>query len=398
MNFELNIRQKTLRDSVRRFTEQSYDFAERAALLANRRIGGQENWRVFAENGWLAAALPKEYGGLGGGVRETALIAHEFGRALVVEPYLGCAVLAAQTIVAAATPQQLQRHVPELANGRSRIALAYSEPQSRGLPEHIAVRAVRVPDGYTLHGRKTLVLGGVQADRFVVSAVAGELPVLLIVDAASAGLTITALELHDGNQAAQLSFDDVFVPGLDVLGKPANALAALRRGLAHGTAALCAELVGTMERAIELTADYLKTRSQFGGPIGRFQALQHGLADMAAEMELSRSMLFALLSAVDHGDEEAVSRAVSQAKSLVGRAAKSVCGQAIQMHGGIGMTEQCPIGHYFKHAVVADILLGSSDSHDGLRAQALEHTLKTAELRWYELLPVWWTAKQATPA
>jgi alkylation response protein AidB-like acyl-CoA dehydrogenase len=148
-----------------------------------------------------------------------------------------------------------------------------------------------------------------------------------------------------------------------------------------------------MERAIEITAEYLKTRIQFGRPIGKFQTLKHRLADMATEMELARSMLFALMVAVDGGDKGIIQRLVSQTKSLVGRAAKNICGQAIQMHGGIGMTEAYPIGHYFKRAVVADIILGSSDSHNGLRAKELENTLKTAELRWYELLPVWWSGQ-----
>ena len=395
MNFELGVEQSILRDSVRRFAERDCSSNDRNAFRDYAAKHKGDNWRILAENGWLGAALPEEYGGVGGSVFETALIAQEFGRALVVEPYLGCGVMAAQTILAAAAPHQQARYLPDLVSGRRRIALAYSEPQSRGMPEPIMLQAERVPDGYTLHGRKSLVLGGTNADCFVVSAIAGEQPVLLLLDAASPGLIVTALELHDGNQAAQLSFEAVFVPGEALLGKPENALAALRHGLAHGTAALCAELVGVMERAIEMTADYLKTRVQFGVPIGKFQSLQHRLADMAAEMELARSMLFALLLAVDEGDEETTRRAVSQAKSLVGRAAKHICGQAIQMHGGIGMTDGHPIGRYFKRAVVADILLGSSDSHDGQRAEALERTLKTAELRWYELLPLWWTAKQS---
>lgn len=395
MNFELSAEQKILRDSVRSFTERNYSFNDRKAFLDDAVKHKRDNWHIFAENGWLGASLPEEYGGIGGSVVETAIIAQEFGRALVVEPYLGCGVMAAHTILAAAALHQKARYLPDLLSGRRRIALAYSEAQSRGMPEPIMLQAERAPDGYTLHGRKSLVLGGMEADCFVVSVVAGEQPALLLVDAASPGLTVTALELHDGSRAAQLSFEGVFVLSEALLGKPENALAALRHGLAHGTAALSAELVGVMERTIEMTADYLKNRVQFGVPIGKFQSLQHRLADMAAEMELARSMLFALLLAVDEGNEETTQRAVSQAKSLVGRAAKHICGQAIQMHGGIGMTDEHPIGHYFKRAVVADILLGSSDSHDGLRAETLEQTLKTAELRWYELLPVWWTAKQS---
>tara|TARA_B110001454_G_scaffold195804_1_gene198299 strand:+ start:640 stop:1830 length:1191 start_codon:yes stop_codon:yes gene_type:complete len=395
MNVELDLRQQSLRDDVRRFTDHNYRFDDRRTFVNNSTTSQRDNWRTFAENGWLGAGLPQEYGGLGGGAYETALITQEFGRSLVVEPYLGCAVMAAQTILAAATHEQRMSLLPDMISGRRRIALAYSEPQSRGMPEPIMVQAERVPDGFTLHGRKSLVMGGVGADAFIVSAMAGEQPVLLLLAATAPGLVITPLDLHDDSRAAQLSFDGVFVSGDALLGRPEDAMTALRHGLAHGTAALCAELVGVMERAIELTADYLKNRFQFGVAIGKFQSLQHRLADMAAEMELARSMLFVLLLAFDEGDEETTQRAVSQAKSLIGRAAKHICGQAIQLHGGIGMTDQHPIGHYFKRAVVADILLGSSDRHDGLRAEMLERTLKTAELRWYELLPVWWTAKQS---
>ncbi|WP_082594603.1 acyl-CoA dehydrogenase family protein [Sphingomonas sp. Root710] len=398
MDAELDPAQQALRDGVRSFVAKASGVSAGIAVPGRDAATRRENWRAFADNGWLGAALPSEYGGSGGGLFETAIIAQEFGRALVIEPYLGCAVMAAQTLVAGASAQQLARVLPDLIAGKSRVALAYSEPQSRGMPEPIMLRAERAPDGYILHGGKTLVLGGVEADHFIVSAVTHDQPILLLVDAAAPGLMISALELHDGSQAAQLAFDGVFVRGDALLGQPDRALPALRHGLAYGTVALCAELVGIMERAIELSADYLKRRTQFGVPIGSFQTLQHRLADMAAEMELARSMLFALLLAVDGGDEPTIARLVSQAKSLVGRAAKHVCGQAIQMHGGIAMTDECPIAHYFKRAVVADILLGSSDSHDSLRARTLENTLKTAELRWYELLPVWWTAQQGALA
>ncbi|RXR29325.1 acyl-CoA dehydrogenase family protein [Sphingobium fluviale] len=393
MNFELNFAQAALKKDVRGFTEKKYRFGDRSALLQEGLDAQESNWTAFAQRGWLGAAIPRNYGGLGGDASETAVIAHEFGRALVVEPYMGCAVMAPQTLLAVASASQLALVMPDVVAGKSKIALAYSEPQTRGMPEPIFLRAERVPDGYRIYGFKTLVLGGAVADRFIVSAVAVDQPVLLLVDAVSPGLNIHAVELHDGSHAAQLNFEGVFVPTEQLLAIDNAALDGLRLGLAHGTIALCAELVGVMERAIEITAEYIRTRVQFGRPIGQFQTLKHRIADMATEMELARSMLFALMVAVDGEDKSTIQRLVSQAKSLVCRSAKNICGQAIQMHGGIGMTEAYPIGHYFKRAVVADIILGSSDSHNGLRAQELESTLKTAELRWYELLPVWWSAQ-----
>ncbi|MGF6780733.1 acyl-CoA dehydrogenase family protein [Paraburkholderia sp. GAS334] len=381
MNFNLNSEQQMLQDSVRRFVDKDYSFEARTALIkagaTPEYTRHTSHWQTFADNGWLAAALPEAGGGLGGTLIDTVLIAHELGRGLVVAPYLGCAVLAAQTLAAAATPAQLERLLPPVADGSRKLALAYSEAQSCGFPEPVLTRAEASAGGYALHGCKTLVLGGLDADSFIVSVVTPDAPglTLVLVDAASHGLTRRALPLHDGSWAAELSFDGVRVRHDDLLGEPGHGLAALQHGLAHGTAALCAELVGGMEKAIAITADYLKMRKQFGVPIASFQALQHRMADMAAELEVARSMLHALLASIEN-DPEAVRRhTVSQAKALIGRAAKFVCGQAIQLHGGIGMTEEYAVGHYYKRAVVADVLLGGSARHEAACAAHLQHTL-----------------------
>jgi hypothetical protein len=223
-----------------------------------------------------------------------------------------------------------------------------------------------------LNGTKTLVLGGAQADGYLVSAmVPGEDGVtLFLVEADRAGLTRRVLPLHDGSHAAELTFHDVVLGEEAVLGEPGQGMPALEYGLSAGVAILCAELIGVMEKAIELTADYLRTRHQFGVAIGSFQALQHRMADMAAELELARSMLYALLASLMNGGAAASRRTVSQAKSLIGRAARLVCGQAIQLHGGIGITEEYTVGHYYKRAVVADLLLGSSDAHESICASS----------------------------
>ncbi|AQV98295.1 acyl-CoA dehydrogenase [Cupriavidus necator] len=379
MNFNLETDQQLLQDSVRRFVEKACGFQARAEMIAARHTGGGQAWGVFAAQGWLAAALPEAYGGLGGSMLDTVLIAQEFGRGLVIEPYLGCAVLAAQTLAAAAAPAQLEQLLPALADGSRRIALAHSEAGSRGDPAAVALTAVKADGGYRLHGTKTLALGAVGADALIVSARvcggsedgsgdgSGENAAgitLLLVDADSPGLAQLPLPLHDGRWAAELQFDGVHVPAAAVLGEPGHGLPALRHGLAHAMAALCAELVGVMEKAIEITADYLKVRQQFGAPIGSFQALQHRMADMAAELEVARSMLYVLLASIRQDNAQARDLTVAQAKALIGRAARTVCAQAIQLHGGIGMTEECPIGHYFRYAVVADILFGSGEWHE----------------------------------
>ncbi|RJG09521.1 acyl-CoA dehydrogenase family protein [Massilia cavernae] len=375
MNFNLNSEQQLLQDSVRRYVDKAYGFETRTALVNAKQGGSAGNWQTFAENGWLMAALPEEYGGLGGSLIDTAIIAQELGRGLVLEPYLGCAVLAAQTLVAGATTAQKERLLPQLADGSLRIALAYSEPESRGMPEPVLLRAEKSGDGYVLQGRKSLVLGARDAQQFIVSVqVAGSKEIkLLLVDANSAGLKRQALPLHDGTWAEELTFDGVQVGPDDVM---EGGLAALRAGLAQGIVTLCADLVGAMEKTIELTAEYLKTRQQFGVPIGNFQALQHRMADMAAEMELARSMLHAALASVANDDEASRQKTLSAAKALVCRAAKLVCGQGIQLHGGIGMTEEYAVGHYYKHAIVADLLLGSSDRHDAVCAAALQDEMR----------------------
>lgn len=379
MDFDLNSEQRMLQDSVRRFVDRTYSFEARAALLKSGRNGSAANWEAFADNGWLMASIPEEYGGIGGTLLETSIIAQEMGRALVVEPYLGCAVLAAQTIMAGGTQAQRQRLLPQIADGKLRIALAYSEPASRGMPEPVSLVAARSGSAYVLNGRKSLVLGASEAGAFIVSAqIAGAQGVtLLLVDADAPGLTRQPLPLHDGTWVEELSFDGVRVDAGAVMGEPGHGLPALQSGLAAGTVAICAELIGVMEKTIEITADYLKTRQQFGVPIGSFQALQHRMADMAAEMEVARSMLHVALASMVNDDAPTRNRQIAAAKMLIGRAAKFVCGQGIQLHGGIGMTEEYAVGHYYKRAVVADLLLGSSDRCEEACAQALQTAAQT---------------------
>lgn len=367
MNFQLDTQQQQLQDSVRRFVEREYTFEARRAIVATTPDGSDKHWQTFADNGWLAAALPEEHGGLGGSLVDTAIIALEFGRALVLEPYVGSAVLAAQTLVAGGTPAQKERLLPALAGGTARLALAYSEPPSRGLALPVSTYAEPTADGFALSGRKSLVLGGPGSSAFIVSArIKGSSDItLFLVDGASGGMTRRRVPLHDGTTAEELLLNGARVGTDSVVGAPDAGLPALRRGLAHGIVALGAELVGGMEKAIEITADYVKTRQQFGVPVGSFQVIQHRLADMATEMEVARSMLYAALA---NDDEPTQLWTLSAAKSLICRAAKIVCGHAIQLHGGIGMTEECAVGHYFRRAVVADLLLGSSERHDAVCA------------------------------
>ncbi|MGY6151246.1 acyl-CoA dehydrogenase family protein [Paraburkholderia graminis] len=383
MNFNLDSEQQMLQDSVRRFIVRDYSFETRNAALAVGSACSEPHWRTFADNGWLAAALPEAHGGLGGTVIETVLIAQEFGRALVLEPYMGCAVLGAQVVVAAGTPAQCDSLLPSAADGARRLALAHAEVQRGVLAATVQTRAERSGEGYRLFGIKTLVPGGADAHTFIVSAMTPDTDglTLFIVDRKTPGLMRRTLPLHDGSQAAELTLDGVSVTRAAVLGEPGHGLPAVRHAFAHGTATLCAELVGGMEQAIAMTADYLKVRKQFGVPLGSLQALQHRLADMAAELEVARSMLFGLLASIENDSADQRDYVVSQTASIVVAAAKYVFGQAIQLHGGIGMTDEYQVGHYYKRAVVAQALLGGGDRHDARRAQYLQRTLVHGDIR-----------------
>lgn len=375
MQFNFTAEQQLLQDSVARFIADEYAFEKRRELASVGAQALRANWRTFAANGWLAAALPEEYGGFGGSVLETVIIAQQFGRGLVIEPYLGCAVLAAQTLLAAGTQQQRGEWLPSICDGSRQVALAYSEPMARGMPHIVTSCAARHASGYVIKGRKTLALGA-DADAYIVSArTAGRSDEhdgisLFVIPADAEGLATTVVPLHDGSFAAELTLDAVHVDA--TLGDAGRGLQAIQEGLAHGILALGAELIGAMERTIEITSEYLRSRKQFGVAIASFQSLQHRMADMAAEMELARSMLFTALDSFTNDDTARRNEVLSAAKAFITNAARNVCGQGIQLHGGIGMTEEYVVGHYFKRAVVADVLLGSSASHEAVFMNALQ--------------------------
>lgn len=385
MRFDLSDAQKALRDTVRHdLAEHAKHFADSAGAASRDALR-----RHFASHGWLGAGLPPERGG-GRDIVDLAIIARECGRQLIFGSDLLATALVSQTIVACEERASGARNLRELVAGERILSLAYGEPQSRGMPDPIATRAEGANDDLSLFGLKSLVIGGTEVDGYVVSAISGEETVLVLVDAKAAGLSRTQVRLHDGTLACHIELDGVLVNADDVLSRGAGAMAALRAGIARGIAVLCSELIGMLENTIETTAAYLKGRIQFGVPLSSFQALQHRLADMAAELELARSSLLGLLSAIGHSDEETINYRASQTKSLVGRAAKQICGEAIQLHGAVAMVEDSAIGRAYKKSLVSDILLGGSNGHDAQRAEELQRRLSTDELRWLELLPLWW--------
>ncbi|WP_075790692.1 acyl-CoA dehydrogenase family protein [Massilia putida] len=368
MQFELNEEQQMLKDSARRFLEETCAFDARAPLVAQGSFDAAR-WSVYAELGWLAMSLPEASGGLGGSAIETAILMEEMGRVLCVEPFWAVAVLAAQTIAASGDERQKQALLPALAEGRARPVLAHGEVEARGDLSHVeTVASPAGPGRWRINGRKSLVVGGNAADRFIVSArTAGTAAerhgiTLFIVARDAPGLDVRELRLIDNRWCADLVLDDVEVATADLLGEPGAAWRALDAGHAHAMAALCAEALGVMEQALWITRDYLKMRKQFGVTLNTFQSLQHRMSDMLLELELSRGMVCRALAAMDAAPDERA-QALSAAKVHVGRSGKFICAQAIQLHGGIGVTEEYVIGHYFKRMTAIEYALGSSHAH-----------------------------------
>lgn len=368
MDFELNHEQVLLQDSVRRFVEKQYDFDTRRKLV--REGGGfdPKHWAVFAELGWLAIGLPEEHGGLGGSAVELAIILEELGKGLVVEPFLPVAVLAAQALAASGVTGEAAQVLADIGTGTARPVLAHGEIDALGEIGFVETAAVRGGSGWSLTGRKSLVVGAPFATHYLVSARTSGAPddlqgiSLFLLQPGDAGLERIDVRLSDSSRASEIVLSAAEVPAARLIGTEGNAFAALATAHAHATTLICAEAIGAMDKALWITRDYLKTRQQFGQPIGNFQALQHRMADMLIELELSRAQLFAALAAL--GSAPAVrDRAVSSAKVQIGKAARLVGGQAIQLHGGIGITEEYVIGHYFKRLTMINNAFGNVGFH-----------------------------------
>lgn len=360
MDFQLNEEQQMLQDSARRYLEAQCSFAQRGK-------GAAPAWPAFADMGWLGMALPEEVGGLGAGVIDSAILMEEVGRVLCVEPYWAIAVLTAQTVLASVDAQQAARLLGPMIEGRARPVLAHTEAAARGRIAQVAALATLDGDGrWRLAGHKVAVVGGDLADQFIVSArTAGAASdeqgiSLFLVDAKADGVAAHPVRLVDNRWAADIVLDQAVAT--ELLGKEGGAFAALLRGHEHGMLGLCAEALGVMEAALWLTRDYLKVRQQFGVALSTFQSLQHRMSEMLIELELSRGMVHRAMAAMG-GPSAQRAQALAAAKVHLGRSGQFVCGQAIQLHGGIGVTEEYVIGHYFKRMNCIEHALGNSHFH-----------------------------------
>ena len=368
MDFEFNDLQRMLKDGAERFVEKEYGFEQRRQLASGEPGFSDDHWATFAELGWLGLTLPESSGGFGGSAGDTLVLMEAFGRGLVLEPYLPTAVLGGVLLPHLSEAGRAEL-IDGVVGGRHKLALAFAEPQGRYDPARVQTVAERDAGGYLLSGKKAVVLGGHVANFFVMSARTGGGPAdrqgisLFLVPADAPGLTRRSYRTLDGGGAAELRLDGVSVGGEALIGVEGDGLEPLEQALDAGIAAVCAEAVGCMAAVTDLTVEYLKTRKQFGMPIGAFQALQHRAVDMFVATEQSRSMAYMAAVKVQLVDAGERRRHLSAAKQFVSEAATRVAQEAVQLHGGIGVTDEYAASHYFKRLTALSRWFGDARYH-----------------------------------
>ena len=373
MNFNLSEEQAMLKDGVERFIQQEYGFEARREIAAGDEGFSRARWQDYAELGWLGLSVPEEVGGLGCSFVETAILMEAFGRAMVLEPFVQTSLLCATIIERSGSEAKRAELLPAVVEGRLLLSLADSEAGSRfklGCDTH--TRARTRPGGYLLSGEKTLVAAGASADLLLVSARLDDVatgPAVFIVDRRAAGVSCRSYRLLDGSRAADIELRDVELDASALLIGPDRALAILEEATELATLASVAEILGVMEAVMAITADYIKARVQFGQPIGKFQALQHRMAEMFVAVQETRSILYCGIAHLDRPADER-HRMISAAKAVAGRASRFVCAQGIQLHGGMGMTEEYQVGHYFRKMALMEKMYGDTDFHLGCFAAA----------------------------
>ena len=368
MDFTFSDEQRLLKDSVSRFVAENYGLEARRKLVSSEDGFGLQNWKTYAELGWLAVPFSEDSGGLGGGPVEVMVLMEACGRGLVVEPFISTIILSANLIEALATQKQISQILPAVIGGEEFVSFAHVEAQARFNLGDITTKAELAGTGYRISGQKVVVFGGDKANKFVVSArTSGNQRdqdgiSLFLVDAEASGISRRGYQTVDGMRAADVALNNVMVDKASLLGEEGNAFLTIENIIDRATAAVCAEAVGIMDSLHEQTLEYLNTREQFGVKLGKFQALQHRSVDMFIACQEARSMTYLATISLDKPRQERI-RAVSGAKSHIGKAGRLVGQEAVQMHGGMGMTDELAIGHYFKRLTMIDTLFGNTDHH-----------------------------------
>lgn len=368
MDFSFTEEQTLLRNMVQSFVQDNYDFDSRMKIVRSEEGMSREIWGQFAELGLLAAPFSEEMGGLDGGPIETMVIMEELGRGLVVEPYLPTIVLCGGILSRHASDAQKEAHLPGIIGGEDVWALAYAEPQSRFNPADVLTSAKADGDGYVLNGTKAVVAAAPWASKLIVSArISGDQRDsdgigLFIVEKSASGVSTQDYPTVDGNRASEVTLENVTVGADALIGGAGNGLALLDEALDYGIGAVCAEAIGHMKCLNDATVEYCKTRKQFGVPIGSFQVLQHRMVDMFMEYEQSVSMTYMVNMKLTESEAER-KKAAAGAKVQIGKSGRFVGQEAVQLHGGMGMTEELNVGHYFKRLTVIDTQFGNVDHH-----------------------------------
>ena len=369
MDFDLSEEQRLLKDSVDGLLAGSYDFDQRKKYAKEKGGWSKTVWNKLAEQGLLGLPFTEEDGGFGAGAVETALVMESLGKALVLEPYLATVVLGGGFLRHGASAEQKAAHIPSIIDGSKTLAFAQLEKNSRYDLADVTTTAKKKGAGWVIDGEKFVVLHGETADTLIVSARTkgsqrdrNGIGVFLV-PANAKGVTVKGYPTQDGMRAADIRFEGVEVGADAAIGDPENGLPLIERVVDEARIAMCAEAVGAMDESLKSTVEYLKTRKQFGIAIGQFQSLQHRAADMFVALEQARSMSMFATMASDFEDAKERSKAVAAAKVQIGKSLKFVGQQSIQLHGGVGMTMELKIGHYFKRLTMIESTFGDTDYH-----------------------------------
>jgi len=369
MDFSFSDEQTLLADSVEKFVANDYPFETRQKLARSQAGFGEANWRTFAELGWLGIPFAEADGGFGGGAVDLMILMEHFGKGLVVEPYLSSVVLAGGALKLAGSKSQKTEWLAGVIDGSKQGALAFAEPQGRFNLADLLTTAGAENGGYLLNGAKCVVLGAPSADFLVVSArtSGGQRDAdgisLFLVPSDAPGVSRRDYPTVDAFRASEIAFNDVHLGADALLGEAGKGYAVLEQVIDGGILAVGAEAVGCMEVLYKATVEYCKTRQQFGQPIGKFQVLQHRMVDMFMEHEQSKSLMYMAAMRLDEGYDDAAKKAVSAFKVQVGKSGRFVGQSAVQLHGGMGMTDELSVGHYFKRLTTIDTLFGNGDFH-----------------------------------
>ena len=358
MNLDYNDEQNMLREQIQKFCESEYDFYKREEIVKSSNDFDENVWNLFAEQGWLSMPFSEQSGGLGFGPIELSILFEEFGKALVIEPYLSTVVLSG-TLLDKSTFSEKNDLIEKICTGSIHISLAYAEVDNG---YDYLNPSTTLDSKFVLNGTKTLVLNGSNAEKIIVTCTNDDALNIVVLDANTPGVSINSFSTVDGQSCSEISFENVKLDKSNIIATGNDAANLLKETINLATLCICAEAVGCMESCYHKTLEYTKGREQFGQPISGFQVLQHRMVDMFIESELAKSLLIKAMLEVNNRSDE-MYKHVSALKSYVGKSGKLSAKEAVQLHGGMGVSEEMMIGHYLKKMISIDALFGNADYH-----------------------------------